>query len=290
MSSCTSNDFAVFILTHGRPDNVKTLKTLRSSGYTGQVFLVVDDIDKTKDQYIKKYGDIVKVFNKKETAKTFDQGDNFDDMRAIVYARNACFDIANDIGVKTFLELDDDYTGFFFRFNKNLNYINKQIRVKNLNRVFDAMLGFYESTNIHSIALSQSGDFIGGDKSNFAQVVKLKRKCMNSFLLSTERPFKFVGRINEDVNTYTRLASTGLLMFTTNQISLTQTRTQSNEGGMTELYLDSGTYIKSFYSVMYHPSSVTVKLMQSKNKRLHHSVVWRNTTPMILEQKHKRVE
>ena len=33
------NNFAVFILTHGRPDNVKTLQTLKKCGYTGAIYL-----------------------------------------------------------------------------------------------------------------------------------------------------------------------------------------------------------------------------------------------------------
>ena len=88
------NNFAVFILSNGRPDRVYTYETLRRHGYTGRIVLVVDDLDKTKDEYIEKYGSDVVVFDKRAAAKTFDQADNFDDMRAIVYARNACFDIA----------------------------------------------------------------------------------------------------------------------------------------------------------------------------------------------------
>ena len=41
------DDFAVFILTHGRPNSVKTIKTLKKCGYTGKVFIVIDDEDET---------------------------------------------------------------------------------------------------------------------------------------------------------------------------------------------------------------------------------------------------
>lgn len=281
------DNFVVFILTNGRPDKVFTYSTLRRSGYTGKIYLIVDDLDKTKEQYIGKYGNEVIIFDKKAIAKTFDQGDNFNDMRAIIYARNACFEIAKNIGIKYFIELDDDYRQFKHRFNKDLNY--KPRVVRKLDEIFSALLGFYQNTTVDSIALAQGGDFIGGEGSAMADIIKLKRKCMNSFLCSTERPFQFVGRINEDVNTYTRLASTGLILFTTNQVTLEQLQTQSNPGGMTELYLDSGTYVKSFYSIMYHPSSVTIRLMQTKNSRLHHSVAWKNTTPMILRETLKKM-
>ena len=51
-----NKDFAVFILTHGRPDNVKTLSTLKKCGYTGNVYFIVDNEDKTIDTYIKNFG------------------------------------------------------------------------------------------------------------------------------------------------------------------------------------------------------------------------------------------
>lgn len=280
-------NFAVFILTNGRPDSVVTYDTLRGSGYTGKIYLIVDDLDETGPKYISRYGPEVILFDKKKIAASFDNGDNFNDMRAIVYARNASFEIARKLKVKYFLQLDDDYTSFQYRFDGKYKYNPKTLR--NLDSVFAALLKFYISAGVDSIAMAQGGDFIGGEESQLAQGVRLKRKCMNSFFCSTERPFTFVGRVNEDVNTYTRLASTGKLFFTTNQVNLNQLGTQSNPGGMTELYLDSGTYLKSFYSVMYHPSSVKVGILRGRTgARLHHVVRWKNTTPMILAEKYKK--
>lgn len=286
----TSNppeDFAAFILTNGRPDRVYTYDTLRRCGYTGPVYLIVDDLDKTREEYERKFGDKVVVFDKVAISETFDEGDNFEDRRAIIYARNASFEIAKKLGIKYFIQLDDDYRHFQFRFGPDYAYRPKVI--KDLNAVFSALLEFYKESGADSVAMAQGGDFIGGPESAMAERVQLKRKCMNSFVCSTERPFKFVGRINEDVNTYTRLASTGLLLFTTNQVSLEQTQTQSNAGGMTELYLDGGTYLKSFYSVMYQPSSVKVRAMRDRNAaRLHHSVAWKFTVPKILSESLKK--
>ena len=39
------DDFAVMILTHGRADRVYTLKSLRKGGYTGKVYIVIDNED-----------------------------------------------------------------------------------------------------------------------------------------------------------------------------------------------------------------------------------------------------
>lgn len=36
---------------------------------------------------------------------------------------------------------------------------------------------------------------------------------------------------------------------------------QKNKGGMSDVYIDKGTYLKSFYSVMFAPSCVKIGLM-----------------------------
>ena len=110
---------------------------------------------------------------------------------------------------------------------------------------------------------------------------------MNSFLCSVDRPFQFVGRINEDVNAYCYFGNKGHLFMTVAQLRLEQKATQSNAGGLTDIYLGSGTYVKSFYSVLYNPSSVKVRLMGQSNKRLHHSINWDATVPKIISEKFK---
>ena len=111
---------------------------------------------------------------------------------------------------------------------------------------------------------------------------------MNSFFCSIERPFKFIGSINEDVNTYTTLASRGDLFFTYTSVQLDQAMTQSQAGGMTDAYNLSGTYVKSFHSVLMYPSAVKVSMMNTSNPRLHHLIKWKNTTPMIIDNKYKK--
>jgi len=284
----TMDNFAALILTHGRPDRVYTYKTLRNCGYTGRIVIVIDDEDKTADQYHSIYGDDVEVFSKSEIAKTFDEADNFNDRRAIIYARNASFEIAKKIGVRYFIQLDDDYTAFRYRFDRNGFY--RERRTNCLDDVFSCFLQFFKKTPFASVAMSQGGDFIGGAEGRYAKKITAARKAMNSFFCDTENPFVFHGRINEDVNTYTSQQRAGLPFLTVLGFSLAQKTTQSNPGGMTELYLDSGTYVKSFYSVMMAPSVVTVKVMQSKNGRLHHSINWIATSPQIIREIHKKGE
>ena len=50
------DDFVVFIITHKRPDNQITYKTLKRGNYTGKIIFVLDDGDNTIDAYCEKYG------------------------------------------------------------------------------------------------------------------------------------------------------------------------------------------------------------------------------------------
>lgn len=281
-----NDNFAVFILSHGRPNNVITLNTLKKCGYTGEWYIVIDNEDKTADEYYKNFGEEhVIMFDKLQIAQTFDTADTFNDRKTIIYARNACFDIANKLGIKYFLELDDDYTGFMHRYIEG-----QQLRSKittRLDDVFKMMIDFLNCTGALTVAFVQGGDLIGGlDNNNFHK--KILRKAMNSFFCDVDKPFKFLGRVNEDVNTYTLLGQQGKLIMSISEFMLNQKQTQSNAGGMTSTYLDNGTYVKSFYSVMYSPSCVKVAAMGDKHMRMHHQVKWEHCTPKILSQKYKK--
>lgn len=284
-----NKDFAVFILTHGRPNNIKTTSTLKHCGYTGRIYYIVDNEDKTINKYIENFGiENVKIFDKKFYADNIDEGNNFDERRTIIHARNACFDIAKELGITYFLELDDDYTSFEWRYESNDGKKLLVHKINNLDIIINLFLNFYKNTRFVSIAFAQGGDFIGGVKNPYIIKRLLMRKGMNSFFCSVKRRFQFVGAMNEDVNTYTTLGSRGKLFGTIPMISLVQSATQQNKNGITDMYVKYGTYCKSFTTVMMVPSSTKVTMMNSKNPRIHHTINWKCTVPKIIEEKYKK--
>ena len=74
------NDFAVLILSHGRANRVITVDTLRRCGYTGDIYIIIDDMDNDEDEYRKRYGNKVIMFNKRAEAERSDVMDMDDDM------------------------------------------------------------------------------------------------------------------------------------------------------------------------------------------------------------------
>ncbi len=279
-------EFAVFILTHGRADKVSTYDTLQRAGYTGRIFIIIDNEDKQIARYYNNFGNKVIVFDKAAVATTFDEGDNFQDRRSIVYARNASFDIAKQLGIKYFMQLDDDYFNLCYKINGKFEYVNSDntTTLRNADAIFGFLLNFYKATNCAALAIGQGGDYIGGKQSSAWTAHSVRRKCMNTIICSTARPFQFVGKLNEDVNTYTVIQNRGTLFLTFPLLAIQQKATQKTAGGMTEKYLETGTYIKSFYSVMYQPSSVKVGMMGQNHKRLHHSIDWNATVPCIISE------
>lgn len=280
------DDFLVFILSFGRPNNIKTLQTLNKYNFKGNYQIVCSDDDSTLDEYKKLYENKISVFNKNKISKEFDVGDNQKDKRTVVFARNACWDIAHKLGYKYFIQLDDDYTSFNYRVNAKGIYNTTQTKIKDINVFFKILLNFLIKSKADTVCMAQAGDFVGG-KGCSVFTKGLARKAMNSFVCSVEKKFKFMGRINEDVNTYVNLGNKGKLFFTCCEFALTQELTQTNSGGMSDTYLDQGTYVKSFYSVMYNPSSVKIGLMGSKYNRLHHKIYWNKAVPKILNEKYK---
>lgn len=111
---------------------------------------------------------------------------------------------------------------------------------------------------------------------------------MNTFLCDTERRVRFDGRINEDVNMYVTFGMRGYPIFTIPTIQANQMQTQQNPGGLTELYLDVGTYVKSFYSVMMAPSCVRIDVMGDKHQRIHHRVNWGNAVPVVVPERYQK--
>lgn len=279
-------DFAVFILTHGRADNVATMRALLKGGYTGKWYMIIDNEDEMADRYRENFGaDHVIVFDKQAAYDRADTMDNFNNHRAIIYARNESFRIAKELGLNYFLMLDDDYKEIDYRYENEGKLSAKPAR--NMDRLFEGMIQFLDATGAATVAFAQGGDFVGGlAGGNYKK--GLLRKAMNSLFCRTDRPIDFRGTMNEDVTTYTMLGSRGRLFFTLCDMCVIQIPTQSLDGGMTEAYRETGTYVKTFYSVMAMPSCIKVSMMYTSHKRVHHRINWECCVPKILHERYRK--
>ncbi len=305
MSLKYKKEFCVIILSHGRPNDQATVKTLEKHGYTGDWFILLDNEDITVDEYKKLYGeDKIKLFDKNAMMSRVDTLDNFQIKQTVVYARHASYDLARELGYSYFMMCEDDHDSVRWRMNPEIEYSSKMLTLDKsytvLDKVFDVMLDYFvPNTRIQSLCMAQSGDYIGGGGSKMA-TDQFRRKAMGTFITRVDDPIYFTGTMNDDTNAYTTLASKGKLMLTTGFIAVNTKPTQKHSGGNTDIYESMGTYVKSFYSIIGHPSGVKVAALfntsarkavgpkTNDNFRVHHRVTWKNVAPQILRENIKR--
>ena len=284
-----NSDFAVFILSYGRADNPKTWKTLMNEKriYNQDTYFICSDDDKQLDEYIENFGDKVLVFNKEKTMPYMDAGDNFQKTNVVLWARNVCFAFAKQLGYRFFVEFDDDYDVF----SQRIFYDNEKLMIKYItdyDRMLQIHIDFLKNTPTRCVTFAQHGDFIGGAGNGNAQR-GWQRKVMNSFFCDMEKPFFFDGTMNDDVNYYVQSGRRGVLNFNLFGFSLNQEQTQASAGGLTDAYLEGGTYLKSIYATLFEPSSAKIGYIgHGDNKRMHHKINANFTYPLILDEKYAK--
>ena len=281
------NDFVVIILCHCRPYDTTTPATLRKFGYTGDIILLLDDEDPTIDEYRKQYPDLqIEIFSKDELLLRTDIMNSRVNKSCGVYARNVCFEVAEKYGYKYLCEMDDDYVGVPYRYIAD----NKLYRCNevNLDKVFDAYIEFLNtSEDIEAVAFAEPGDFVGGIGSNLNNKGYI-RKCMGSWIMRASSTTRFLGLMNDDVNSYLINGSRGKIYITYPFIMIDTPATQSVSGGMTEVYKGTGTYTKTFYTIVLCPSFVKIDMFGDKHYRIHHRVKWDNAVPKIVSSRYKK--
>ena len=284
------DDFAILIISHGRPDNMKVLHALKKVNYTGKYYIIIDNEDDTADEYYKLYGDKVIMFDKSALDGTFDIMDNFDGRSVPVFARNVLYKIAKDLKLKYFLELEDDTKDFVYR------YVSEELKLSSMkvldfDSICNAMIEFLDTSNADVVAFIQGGDLLGGWDRNLWKS-KVVRKAMQTFFFRVDNPIYFEGRFNDDVNMYLQQGKIGKLVMSVRDICLITEETQKAAGGITEMYQKYGTYVKSFYSIMLRPDCVKIWGMTSfsGNRRLHHIIDWDRAVPKIISSDFKKGE
>lgn len=248
------SDFAVLILTHGRAHDQVTFHELEKRGYTGKAYLVIDDLDEQRAEYERLYGDSVIVFDKREYAKRVDTMTTEDELRSVVFARNAAYDIADDLRLSYFAMFDDDLSQFTFRYVKEGRLVSAP--VTDFDALFESMVGFLETTGVTSLNIASSGALIGGLAGVYGNGM-----CWNinqALVVRVSDRLKFVGILNEDMNALLIGKDVGQVMLEAYAITKNSPQRGTNDGGLHSLYDDNKQYVRDFYSVIIDPSGLKV--------------------------------
>lgn len=286
------------ILSYGRPQKVRTYKTLRRQGWTGPVRILCSDDDPSLPVYREHYPGEVLVFSKDEYRSQVDEGQNYDSsQKAPLYARRAIHDLITPDTADLVWELDDDYTYIWAVANKagySYTMLGSYLPAT-LDYIVDQVAVFMKNTPaVRTLAFAQTGDFYSSLLSDNIYYSRgalrfTHRKAMNSFFFrTTDPPLPFAGTLNDDVNMYLDLASRSPFISLTYPLYVINQRvTQQNQGGMTDIYRRDGTFVKSMHTVIRYPAAVKVKAL--KSTRWHHEVDWDKIQVKIISEKLRKI-
>lgn len=277
--------FAVFILTHGRANTIMTHDFLRRCGYTGDIWIVIDNEDDQEDLYRAKFGDSVIQFDKRDYVPITDMGDLDEGRKVGVFARNFIQDKAKEMGYAYHLQLDDDISSVSYRWIDDKEKL-RSTSCKRLDGVFEGFVEFMDATPVTALSFGHPAYYVGGNIKKFLR--GMIPKTMTTFMMRADDVRYFHMRMNDDITTSALNGMRGHMYFTYLPLMISTELTQKASGGMTEAYKDSGTYRKSFYSVMAMPSCAKIYHIGVVEDRIHHEIIWNNCTPKLLSERWKK--
>lgn len=276
------DDFAVFIISHGRPECV-TYHMIKSKGYAGKIFIVIDDLDETVDEYKNRYGDDVIVLDKMAQFRQCDPMINKEILTSDLYARAACYNLAKEKGVAYFAAFDDDLRDIYYRKKEHGQLKHK--KVNDISLLFETAIAFLNVPGVVDVGFGNEADYIGGANSpTFDKGIV--RRVFGSHILKTKEKAHFKGVFNADLNAALVDGAVGKMFFSLIPVHARFEGTGGkNAGGMSDLYSANNGYVNAFYTIMCAPSSVKGKC---KFDRISANIAWNFAVPKIINERWKK--
>lgn len=249
------NDVAVFIITHNRAEKQLTFNCLRKAGYSGEIYLVVDNQDKELEIYKKNYKDKLLIFDKKEYAVNVDTHINKFPMNGALFARNACVDFAKKLRKKFYFVCDDDIRRLNIKDGHSGKMVTQKIS-KNVDKVIESLVRYLEDTNITAIGMPEDGAYIGGMNGYVKDGVKF---TLSKFMLyRTDDPVIYESIMWEDTAAVIRDLQIGKVEFSPMILSTNTPENGTNAGGCKEMYAKSSNYTNVFMVLMSRPDVIMI--------------------------------
>ncbi len=245
--------YAVFILSHKRADRVETYSTLRNSGYTGEIYIVIDDEDPQCLLYQKRFENVL-VFNKERWIKSTDTVTNDKKKSSPVYARNYIEQTARDMGYDAYIVMDDDIINLRFRYIEN--YIAKSQALKsNLDEVLSAYMNYLISANIATLSFATVMVYAGGvhNESDMVRLASHRYTCQ-IHMRNLSFPVDWISLANNDSISANNTAKIGYLWWALPFIVYDSPKMNTLPGGMKSVYDSVSEFKRAFMSTVVSPS------------------------------------
>lgn len=254
------------ICTHGRPKTQHTLSLLRSCGYTGDIYLVVDDEDNTVEELKANYselGAIVSMFNKEHYFQTMDKGTNENHRACILYAKGYCEDLARELGLDAFVIADDDLLSFRFRYCDGDSLKSQKI-TSNLDAVLEAYVEYMLSSNISATGFGFTQFYFTGVDSFGYENMQKYRVPYNFVFRNTKHRVDWLSWFGEDVISGVYYNKIGQIWTATPLVQQEIFPLATQEGGMKDVYDGNQSIRLAMQNLMYLPSEIKPFLYKGK--------------------------
>lgn len=276
-----NKSFAILIISHKRADTQLTYETFKKAGYTGEIYIVVDDEDPQLEDYKRKYGDIIKVFSKDEMLEITETVDNFRNKTNCVLPSMYLKKFAEENNLEFYMRVDDDILSVRERYVEDGLFKGKD--VENLDKVIDLFIEYMRKANISCLSFGNDGGYIGGANGKFRN--GMGRNNNQTFIMKTADKLEFIGTRAEDFNMVATYSKIGKLIYEVYKISIGSPERGSNEGGLKEDYEQSGFYTANFYSVIVAPYCCKIGM---RNGKITLKRKWDRFAPMVISEVYKK--
>ena len=262
------DDFAIFICTHGRPNNQHTLNMLLKANYTGRWYLVLDDTDSTIQQYIDNYNPSnIIIFNKNYyiNSDVYDNGDNVLHEKCILYAKRAVEDIAKSLGLSYFAVVDDDFIKLSLRYPEDGKL--KRMIVTDIDSVLSAYIELL-SHGITALGFGAVATYCDGVDAFDAKHLSKRYLPYQFILRNASVDVKWTSWMAEDDVTELQSGAVGNLWLVIPYI-MQETKPIGDttaSGGMVDTYKNADTYTLNFNAVKNCPYRISLR--QRKDGKL----------------------
>lgn len=278
-------NFAVFIISHERADRVETYDTLKRGGYTGQIFVVIDNEDSMLRTYLDRFGDDVLIFDKQHYKDIVDTITNDKRLSSAVYARNAVEDFAKLFELDAFGMFDDDVTNLRYRY-LDKNSAKSQRLTQNLDIVFNSFIEYLIEGNIATLSFANVMIYAGGVSSEEDKV----RLCSHRYttcihIRNTKLPVVWMSLTNEDSISGGVTAQKGYIWWTLPPIVYDTSQIGVLPGGMKSIYDKFPPFSRAFLSTVALPSVNRVGCTKDRFN-IHRNL--KSAYPMIISSRYKK--
>lgn len=268
----------IYIISKGRPQ-CKTAATLQKMDYPGEWHIVCGTNDDTLPEYMNNWGGHVLVFDYEEEIKNTDTLDNFgfeSKASGACPVRNATMKISRDREELRHWQFDDDYLDFR-RINEDKTKMRKYDNGEEFEDWLFNLAKFGYKANLRNVG------FPPGSETYIDNAFTFAARVFNAHNLpSTDDLFiPWVGRMNDDTINAINCWRKGGYEMSIRAMNMTMPSTQSEQGGLSEMYIADGTVRKSAYPVLVAPNAAKLTI---KFGRYHHRVDWSKLRPKLIRE------